>query len=236
MRAVRRSVLALAAVALAAPAGLASAAPAKPATPAAQLLLTQAEVPAGYQVEKVSPKELAGITASVGDGLTGARVTPAHCAPAVDRGALSRAAGLPILVATNEAKRTALSETLSSGSVDSAVAIPAGCESFRIEMSPKAGSADRVVMDAKVTPVALPGAPKGARAVFTRATGTITVDGKASRFEQEQLIGGENVRGYAVLVIATSIGGDGAGGTARADRAGFTQALTAATNKVRTAT
>lgn len=61
MRAVRRSALALTALALAAPAalspaGIASAAPAKPATPAAQLLLTQGEFPAGYEVQKVSPR------------------------------------------------------------------------------------------------------------------------------------------------------------------------------------
>ncbi|KXO95433.1 hypothetical protein HWD35_08485 [Tsukamurella tyrosinosolvens] len=236
MRAVRRSALALTALALAAPAalspaGIASAAPAKPATPAAQLLLTQGEFPAGYEVQKVSPRELSEITDTVGTGINGARVTPAHCAPTLDRAALGRAAGLPIVVAVNEAKRTALSETLSSaGAVDNALRIPAGCENIRIEMNPKPGSADRVVMNATSAPIALPGAPKGARAVFTRATGTVTVDGKDSRFVQEQLIGGEQVRGYAVLLVSTTVSDSG-----RADRAGFTQALTAATNKVRTA-
>ncbi|MGV7904079.1 hypothetical protein PJN93_30160, partial [Mycobacterium kansasii] len=87
---------------------------AKPATPAAQLLLTQGEFPAGYEVQKVSPRELSEITDTVGTGINGARVTPAHCAPTLDRAALGRAAGLPIVVAVNEAKRTALSETLSS--------------------------------------------------------------------------------------------------------------------------
>ncbi len=236
MRAVRRSALALAAVALAAPAtlapvGIASAAPAKPTTPAAQLLLTQGEFPAGYRVEKVTPQDLSEITESVGTGISGARVTPAHCAPALDRGALTRAAGMPIVVAVNEAKRTSLAETLSSaGAVDNALRIPAGCESFRIEMNPKPGSADRVVMNATSAPIALPGTPKGARAVLTRATGTVTVDGKETRFVQEQIIGGEQVRGYAVLLVSTTVSD-----AARADRAGFAQALTAATNKVRTA-
>lgn len=236
MRAVRCSALALTALALAAPAalapaGVASAAPGKPTTPAATLLLTQGEFPAGYRVEKVSPQDLSKMTASLGAGLGGARVTPAHCAPALDRGALARAAGMPIVVAVNEAKQAALSETLSStGTVDNAVRIPAGCESFRIEMNPKSGSADRVVLNATSAPIALPGAPKGARAVLTRATGTVTVAGKESRFVQEQIIGGEQVRGYAVLMVSTTVSD-----TARADRAGFAQALTAATDKVRAA-
>lgn len=232
MRAVRRTALALAAAsAVAAPAAVATAAPVKPTTPPAQLLLAQGEFPAGYQVEKVTPKDVSEITTAVGDGLAGARVTPAHCAPALDRGALNRAAGMPIVVAVNEAKRASLSETLSTtGTLENALRIPAGCENIRIEMTPKPGSSDRVVMNATSTPIALPGAPKGARAVLTRATGTATVDGETSRFVQEQIIGGEEVRGYTVLLVSTAVSEN-----ARADRAGFTQALTAATNKVRTA-
>lgn len=230
MRVIRRSALVLAAVAaLAVPAGVASAAPAKPATPAAQLLLTQGDFPAGYKVEKLSQSELTELTSGLGDVFASAKATPAHCLPVVTRGALAEAAGLPMVVAVNEAKRTAVSEVITSKSADAAVGVTPGCEKVRMETA--VGANGRIVMDVTTTPVTLPGAPAGAKTVLVRSTGTATVDGETQPIRQEQIMGAQDVRGYGVLVVGNAVGDNGA----TVDRAGYARILTAATDKVRTA-
>ncbi|KXP05012.1 hypothetical protein [Tsukamurella pseudospumae] len=230
MRTFRRSaVTALAVAALAVPTGIASADPGTPATPAAQLLLTQGEFPAGYRVEKVSANEFGDITSKVGDALTAAKVTPAQCMPVVSRSAIQRAAGTPIVVALNEAKQTGISEMLTHNRIDNATVIPKGCETVHMEFPVRDGSA---VMDVRSSVVSLPGAPSGAKTVLARSTGTVTVKGTVHPIKQEQIIGAQQVRGYGVLLVGTAVGGEA---PATVDRAGFAQALTAATNKVRTA-
>ncbi|GIZ97942.1 hypothetical protein TTY48_25540 [Tsukamurella sp. TY48] len=233
MHALRRTAVVVAALALAAPAGIAQAAPApgKPTTPAAQLLLTQAEFPAGYEVKPVSSKELASILRDVGDGLTKAKVTPAQCAPVVDRGAFERAGNQPIVVGVNEAKKSAISEVLSEGGdINKALANPPGCDNVRVEMNDIAGTKDKLVMDVSSSPVTLPGAPAGSKAVLAKSTGTVTVDGKTKPIKQEQLLAGTTARGYAVLIT-----GAGAGANPVADRGDVAKALTAAVNKVNAA-
>ncbi|ADG80156.1 Secreted protein OS=Tsukamurella paurometabola (strain ATCC 8368 / DSM / CCUG 35730 / CIP 100753/ JCM 10117 / KCTC 9821 / NBRC 16120 / NCIMB 702349 / NCTC 13040) OX=521096 GN=Tpau_3578 PE=4 SV=1 [Tsukamurella paurometabola] len=235
MHALRRSAVVVAALAIAAPAGVAQAAPApapgKPATPAAQLLLTQAEFPAGYEVQQVSAKDLADVLRDVGSGLNKAKVTPAHCAPVVNRADFERSSKLPLVVGVNKAKKAAISEVLAEGqSIDKALANPAGCDKVRVEMNDIAGTKDRVVLDITSTPVNLPGAPAGSKAVLATSTGTVTVDGKAKPIKQEQLLAGANVRGYALLIT-----GSGAGPNPVADRDGVAKALATGINKVRTA-
>ncbi|GAA1093961.1 hypothetical protein [Tsukamurella spumae] len=236
MRTFRRPTLtaaALAAAAVLAAPGVASADPGTPSTPAAQLLLVQGEFPAGYRVENVSAREFGDISATVGDSLSAATVTPAQCMPVISRGAVQRAAGTPMVVALNEAKRTGISELLTRNRIDNATAIPAGCESVHMEFPVRSGAAEgRAVMDVRSSVVSLPGAPSGAKTVLARSTGTVTVQGKAHTIDQEQIIGAQQVRGYGVLLVGSATGD---GGPVTVDRTGFAQALTAATNKVRAA-
>jgi hypothetical protein len=234
MHALRRSaVVAAVAAALVAPVGTAQAAPApaKPTTPAPELLLKQGEFPAGYQVQKVSQQELSKVLRDVGADLTKARYTPANCAPVMNVGGFDRASRLPVVVAVNEGAKTAISEVLSAtDNIDTAVTNPAGCDKVRVELDRIGGTDGKLVMDIASEPLALGGAPAGTKALVVRTSGTATVDGKPRRFNQEQVVAGTSVRGYAVLVT-----GAGAGQNAKPDRGAVAQTLTAAANKVRTA-
>ena len=225
--------VAIVATALVAPAANAAPpmAPEKPTTPAAQLLLTQGEFPAGYTVQPVPRAELDKVLGDVGAGVSSARITPAQCRGNAGSTDLAKVSQVPLAVAVNKQAKSALSEALTDAkNPKSSVTPRKGCETIHIDMDGLRGSTDKLSLDITTTVTQVPGAPAGAKVAAMRTLGTVTVDGKPVKVDQEQLVGVNTVRGYAVIVSASTTGQG-----AQVDRGAFAKTLTAASNKVRTA-
>ncbi|CAM4044313.1 MULTISPECIES: hypothetical protein [Tsukamurella] len=237
MRSLRTTLAAGTAVAaLIAPLAVAQAAPGdKPTTPVEQLLLGEGEFPAGYEIMPFSVAEKLDIVAPLSQFASRVKVTPAECAPKVTPALQDKATNLPMISAFNEQMSTGLVEVLSTEQAALSRTTLQNCSDVKVELEPTAQLPAKAVINIKLSLTQVPGQPAGATVISTQGTGTVVVAGKDGKPGRErkvnvnQLEGVAQVRGYTVVVTASGSQGG------RLDRAGFAQALTKATAKVRDA-